>query len=298
MKHQYFKVLAALGVVATLVGTSDALAAQKKKKAASTVEASQQEVQPSILKNFSATYYGDFNGPAVTKFDTNVVDDAGKKSEPLYLYNAATLSYSVSPVTSFRVAPRWFLRPDPQSLNAFDMLDPRVGVLFKNIVQDGGFSITQLIDFQLGLTDGARQKDRVISPRFYPVIAYAFPNSRWSITLESFLQYHILNRSTQASDTTISTFINPYIVYQATPEIAAKVLFESESAIEKTDSIPQKKMASTFATSAPRIGPQLIWNITPNFDLDPYLKFHMPDGIGSTDVDATIVGLEINAKFF
>lgn len=267
--------------------------AQQAWSATSSV-ATQEEVTPSLLQKMSLSYYGFFDGPAISKFDSYMPYNERDASGQINLYNSVSLKYLYSDKVNFAFNPRFEYRPGLG--NEFKLLEPRIKASRKNWIRSGNFSLDDTTFYvQLdNMNKYARNSGQLVAPALDTAMSYVISGTRLSLVSEQYIRWHIPRSDARDFKTkNFKAYWKPSIAYQLSPKVTAMIAYEVAAIQVRGKDIGDWDSADEAALYLP----QFHWNVLPALTFSPFLKIR-PGKEKQWSTDSIAAGFELAGTVF
>ncbi len=173
------------------------------------------------------TYFGEYQGPALSNFDLSKTQTPGQPEGPTewdhYLMVGYQFSKSIIIGTQFRgVSP---IDSTPGSTASFSLLDQRIYVKWKNMIDTSDVNMAGKLTFELPTTDKSRTAGKIIAFKIEDNVEFKTPLRNWSFTADFLLKPVFYNDPVSGSGKTdMIVGVFPYITVDLTP--STQLLFE------------------------------------------------------------------------
>jgi hypothetical protein len=230
---------------------------------------------------WSAWYFGLFFGPSVTDptaryqpgFDGEL--DPGR---PVVLKNYLNLGYSLSDSIQLTVTAPWTMAPiDDQK---FLVRDPSIRLSHNSLLSSGSFNFYGDIRIFFPVTPISRDEDLLAG--FQTFVFPSIDSGKWTFAVWASAQSNFYGDAGRGND--LELYLGPNASMQISDKLAVNLLFEMGAS--HVFGAPAWQLTSDGTGLQPGVS----WDITPNFNLSPFLNISITQAPG---IDTTSIGASL-----
>jgi hypothetical protein len=229
----------------------------------------------------SINYFGIFYGGAVSDpgsgFQPNYAGDQNENA-PVHLRNFLALNYGVTQEIGVSAVGYWAWQPAMDQ--AFQLRDPFLRMSHNSIVSIGNLNLYGDLRLHMPVSTVSREYDMLFGAQTVQALTYGFENSDLSLGLYASQRMNWFGSQGYGNDTEF--YLAPCVSYQLASNVALNVLYEMQA------SHPYGNSFGTLNNDGTDLEPGVIWDITPNLMLNPYLHFLTG---GKVNMDTTSFGM-------
>lgn len=216
--------------------------------------------------------FSNFHGPALNHLDAaETVDSKGKLSKSaMYFDTEAALAYALDDKMSIAVIYPFFIYARGEHAQSGDA---GLRLSNKKVFSGSNYSVNSNFAVQFSTSDYSRNRGQDIAFKFTPNGRYIFQGTRFSMGAWTEAKAYVGVTSGKA----FKLWASPYLSYQMNPTVSFNMNYEME-----TDHFANKGEALDFQAYQSDLMPNVVFNITPSFMVNPYLQIYTNDKI-STD---------------
>ena len=176
---------------------------------------------------FTATYFGIFYGPSVSKPTGYQPTEDGSvdTDRPVMLKNFAGLGYNIA--DHIRITPTAYWQWLPTGGGAYSVQDPFVKLSDDSLISEGNFNLYGDLRYHAPISNFSKAADITGSYQSVQVATYVPEGTRWMVGLFSSERAYTYGSKGYGND--FEVYIAPNLGYQLTPRVQLTMLYETTS---------------------------------------------------------------------
>lgn len=247
-------------------------------------EAVREDSEPPSQR-YSLSYFNIFYGPALKNTTSYQATPTGEvdTDRPILFKNFLTAGYHLTDDLTVSATGQWVHQPvRGQELS---LRDPYAKIAHSSVFSSHGVTLSGDIRAHFPVTMFSRESDLRAAFQSFQALSWDPEGSSWSLAGFFSERWNFFGSQGVGNDGDF--YFAPYLAYQLRPSLALTVMYEVMASHVLYDD------AWRFTQEGTDLEPGVSWDITPNFNLSPYLHF-FPGGRISWET--TSIGMLLSWK--
>lgn len=231
------------------------------------------------------SYFAVFYGPGIQDPGPYQpkVGGGSDRNRPVQLRNFLNLGYQLSQPVAVSGTAVWAYQPGLS--DKFVIQDPFVRVSHNSLVNSENFNWYGDFRVHFGISDLSRKSDLLTSFQTFHALTWVPGSGTFAASLYGSARYNLFGKQGDGSD--VELYLAPYLQYDVSQKVALTLMYEiGASHIYGTKN---GKLVSDGADFEPGV----LWQITPNLAVNPYLNLYPDDGFA---LDTASFGMTLGWK--
>jgi len=270
---------------------TSAMISASRSNAAETETVAEAEAEPDsnvssavdqFVNPISINYFGLLFGPSLGKMGMlqSTVDGQVDPDAPVELRNFLGLGWNITNALSLTGTLYWAAMA--QSTQPLEFRDPFIKLAHNSVFNWGGFNLYADLRVHFPISWGSRNADMLASVQTFQMLTWAAGNTGITLGLWGSLRGNYFG--SQGVGSAVEAYVSPNVTWQMSEKLGLQILYQ----INASQEVGSREGMTTDDVN---IEPGLVWDITQNLMLNPFVRFHPYNGISPNN---TSMGLLLN----